>query len=430
LTLLGPLAGSLVGYFCMLEFLLASTQLLVACGSYITYVFRSDVQLEPVWWLILLAVAILLNLRLPAFYKATIFITILSCISLLVYLFAEVGKTGNFVNNLLLNPDSGKLDDLGKTDIVSVITSIPSAIWFYLGIEVLPTSAEETLNPRRDIQRGLISSMATLTFFAISILLVCTGTPPGAYQVAKAAYPLLNSLNINLLDIESPVGIALSMLLYSGLLASLLTLLFGFTRYFYALSRGGFLPVALSLTQKGNPIFALFLGSILIYAIALIIFLTPGQQVALFLLNASVMYALLSYVGSFIAFIGLRRKLPDLKRPFVSPLGIPGAVIGIIICLVAIVSCCIYTEIFRTVLWFIVAQTIVTVPYYIFYGRHAVRQTPERVFVKNQLKKVVEQDARRKMGLKLVHSGSNMSLMNEQSFTKAAEVIAGKKREK
>jgi ethanolamine permease len=397
------LAGSLLGYFCMLEFLLASTQLLVACGAYITYVFQTDVKYEPVWWIPLLVIAAILNTRLPMFYKAAIFITILSCISVLVYLLSVVSQTGNFSNNLLLNSIRGDLESLDRTDIMSVIASIPSAIWFYLGIEVLPTSAEETMNPRTDIQRGLILSMSTLTFFAISILLLCPGSPPGTYGISKSVYPLLDSLSVNLnLNLKSTVGIALSMFFYSGLLASLLTLIFGFTRYFYALSRGGFLPTVLSITQKGNPIYTLIFGCVSIYLIALIIFLSPGQPVAIFLLNASVMYALLSYIGSFIAFIGLRSKLPDLKRPFKSPLGIPGAVIGIIICLLAIVSCCIFTDVFRTVFWFIVAQTALTIPYYILYGRHAIRLTPERLFVKDQLQKVTEQDNQHKKNPKTV----------------------------
>jgi ethanolamine permease len=386
----------------MIEFLLASTQLLVACGAYITYAFQTDPKLEPVWWIPLLTMSIIFNTRLPMFYKATITITILSCISVLVYLISVVGKMQNFQLNLMSKNEY--LDDLGQTDIMSIIASVPSAIWFYLGIEVLPTSAEETVNPRRDIQRGLIWSMSTLSLFAICILLLCPGSPPGTYVISKSVYPLLDSLSLNLnLNMKSSEGIALLLLFYSGLLASLLTLIFGFTRYFYALSRGGFLPTVLSITQKGNPIYTLLFGCVAIYLIALIIFLTPGTQVAIFLLNSSVMYALLSYIGSFVAYIGLRIKIPHLNRPFKSPVGIPGAIIGIIICLVAIVSCCIYTEIFRTVFWFIGAQIVLTIPYYIFYGRHALRLTPERLFVKNQLQKVAEQDNQQKKGLKSVH---------------------------
>ncbi|KAF1778584.1 Amino acid/polyamine transporter I [Phytophthora cactorum] len=47
------------------------------------------------------------------------------------------------------------------TDLSSAIEAIPYAMWFYLGIEELPLASEETIEPEKNIPRGLFMCIST-----------------------------------------------------------------------------------------------------------------------------------------------------------------------------------------------------------------------------------------------------------------------------
>jgi ethanolamine permease len=71
---------------------------------------------------------------------------------------------------------------------------------------------------------------------------------------------------------------------------------------------------------------ALIAGGALGYAVALAIHLLgPKNPVGAVLLNMAVFGAVISYGLQMAAFIRLRRRLPDIPRPYRSPLGTPGA---------------------------------------------------------------------------------------------------------
>jgi ethanolamine permease len=62
-----------------------------------------------------------------------------------------------------------------------------------------------------------------------------------------------------------------------------------------------------------------------------------GSVISGKLLNMAVAGAMLSYLLQAVSFIVLRHRLPYLARPYRSPLGVPGAVVTIVIAITTIV---------------------------------------------------------------------------------------------
>src|SRR5450755_2996994 len=56
-----------------------------------------------------------------------------------------------------------------------ILTSIPFAIWFFLGIEGVANVAEETINPKRTILIGFGSAIATLVILCLLTFAASTG---------------------------------------------------------------------------------------------------------------------------------------------------------------------------------------------------------------------------------------------------------------
>lgn len=92
----------------------------------------------------------------------------------------------------------------------------------------------------------------------------------------------------------------------------------------FSLSRAGYFPRVLSLTHKTRhtPHVALVVGALLGFAVACAIrALGTGSPVGAVLLNMAVFGAVLSYVLQMASYVLLRRRHPDLPRPYRSPLG-------------------------------------------------------------------------------------------------------------
>ena len=129
-----------------------------------------------------------------------------------------------------------------------------------------------------------------------------------------------------------------------GLVASFFTIIFAYGRNTYSLSRAGYFPKFLSMTHgmRKTPHVALIAGAVVGYAVFFLVWALQqqelGAQIVAALLNMAVFGAVISYVMQMLSFILLRRKLPNIDRPYRSKWGVPGAAIAGIIALVSLVT--------------------------------------------------------------------------------------------
>ena len=102
-----------------------------------------------------------------------------------------------------------------------------------------------------------------------------------------------------------------------GLVASFFSILYAYSLQTFALSRAGYLPRRLSVTNSRKaPVLALLVPGALGFVLSL-----TGQGAML--LNMAVFGATVSYVLLMVSHIVLRRREPDLHRPYRTPGGPP-----------------------------------------------------------------------------------------------------------
>jgi ethanolamine permease len=95
------------------------------------------------------------------------------------------------------------------------------------------------------------------------------------------------------------------------------------------------------------------------------------------LLNMAVTGAVISYAIVMIDFVVLRVRRPEMHRPYVSPLGIAGGVVGAILALLALAST-LLIEAYRIATIGILVFIVVMYIYYLLYSRHhLVAKAPE-----------------------------------------------------
>jgi ethanolamine permease len=165
-----------------------------------------------------------------------------------------------------------------------------------------------------------------------------------------------------------------------GLVASFHTIIFAYGRNIFSLSRAGYFPKWMSVThgQRRTPHVALLLGAVIGFGLAWWISEASGN-VGAALLTMAVFGAVISYAMQMLSFILLRRKLPNIERPYRSPVGVWGAAIAGIIALVSLVS--LYLDesyrpgVIGTAIWFVLGLI-----YFAVSGRNKLVLSPEEEF--------------------------------------------------
>ena len=201
-------------------------------------------------------------------------------------------------------------------NVVSVLVAMGLTFVVFEGYEIIAQTGEETKDPAKIIPRatGLTLGIATVIFLVVGfVTLAATGTTygPGAgcpdpeFAVACASQTFLGpSLGLFLVT----TGVAL------GSLAALNSLVFSSSRVAFAMGRDGALPRVFGTLHPKNrtPHIAVLTSGIVIAG--MILFLDLIQIAA----SADIMFLLLFLLVNWSAIV-LRRKLPDIPRPYRMP---------------------------------------------------------------------------------------------------------------
>ena len=198
----------------------------------------------------------------------------------------------------------------GPDGVQRGVMAAAAIIFFaFYGFDAISTAAEETRRPERDLAIGIVGSMAVCTVIYILVAAAAIGAVPFTV-FADSPEPLALILR----DIGRPgVARVIATAAVIALPTVLLAFLYGQSRIFLAMARDGFLPRALAvISRRGTPARITILTAILV---AILAGLLPIGEIAA-LANAGTLIAFMA-VGA--CLIVLRRRSPELLRPFRTP---------------------------------------------------------------------------------------------------------------
>lgn len=377
---MGPWGGFITGLGENVEYILTPAVIVVGIGGYMDAIFSDLFSINlplPLWWAIFYLIFVGLNVvGAEVSFRFTVLITFVALGILAVF---WIGAIPHFDLDLALNiePEAGGTRWFPK-GLEGIFPALPFAIWFYLAIEELPLAAEESHDPKRDMPKGILLGLLTLTIAAFLTLFLNSGIAPGAKEVGVSLEPLF----LGFKTIFGGVGASLlALIAVAGLVASFHTIIYAYGRNIYSLSRAGYLPHWLSPThgERKTPHVALIAGALIGYLAAWIIYEFGSGTVGAALLYMAVFGAVISYFMQMVAFILLRRKLPNITRPYVSRFGVPGALIAAAIALISLISL-FFNEDYRpgvigTLIWFGAGLL-----YFALVGRNRLVLSPEEEF--------------------------------------------------
>jgi ethanolamine permease len=366
---MGPWGGFLTGTAILLEYSIAPAAIAVFIGGYVNQLFGlNGPMVYASCYIVFVGIHLL---GAGEALKIMMVITGVAVIALLVF---AIGLIPHFdYNNLFdiaVNEQAVGASTFLPNGYLGIWSAIPFAIWLFLAIEGVPLAAEESSDPGKDMPKGIITAMCILLVFAVLVLFLAPGVA-GADFMKDHGAPLVGALQF-VYGVDSGIATFVNVVGLFGLIASFFSIIFAYSRQVFALSRAGYLPRFLSVTgERKVPTMALIVPGIIGFLLSL------TEQGDL-MITMAVFGATISYALMMLSHIILRRKEPDLERPYRTPGGTFTTGIAFVLSIVAFVST--FFVSLEAALWAGVFYAIL-VAYFAFYSRHhLVAKSPDEEF--------------------------------------------------
>jgi APA family basic amino acid/polyamine antiporter len=247
--------------------------------------------------------------------------------------------------------NTGKFGEFGWSGI---LTGAGVIFFAYIGFDAVSTVAQETKNPQKDMPKGILGSLLICTVLYILVTAVLTGIVH--YTELNVPAPIALAI-----DRTSDKLAWLASLIKIGAIAGLssvvLVMLLGQSRIFYSMSKDGLLPPVFSKvhTKHKTPHITTIITGV---ASAIIAGLFPikilGELVSI--------GTLMAFTIVCISIIVLRKKQPDIHRPFRTPWVPFVPIAGALICIAQMIALPFDTWM-RLIIWMLIGFVI-----YGFYG--------------------------------------------------------------
>jgi ethanolamine permease len=343
----GPVAGYIAGFATLIEFVFAPPAIALAIGAYLNVQYPGlDARLAAVGAYVVFMSLNIVGVMIAATFE--LLVTVLAIGELLVFMGVVSGgfEWSHFTAGGWAGHEQPSIATLG-----GIFAAIPFAIWFFLAIEGAAMAAEETKDPRRTIPRAYIGGIFTLVALAFGTM-IFAGAAGDWRTLANINDPLPQAMKI-VVGARSGWLHLLVWIGLLGLIASFHGIIMGYSRQIFALARAGFLPGILARVHPRwkTPHLAILAGGVVgiaaIYSDKVVTI--AGQPLTASIVTMSALGAIVMYITSMLSLFRLRRREPNLLRPFRTPFYPLFPSIALIIASVSLVAIVYFNPVVSTV---------------------------------------------------------------------------------
>lgn len=300
---MGPLAGFLTGWNYWLAWVMGAATESVAAGTY----FHSFYSFAPVWVVAAIIIALEMVINLVGvlfmgeyeFILSTIKIVALAAFILIgVCAILGIGFHADGVTQLTAN---GGFFPKG-TGVV--LTALLTVFFAYVGIELVGVTAEESVNPARDVPRALFSTVGiVVALFLVGIFVLMAILPWADAGTSSSPFvDAIKSLNIPV------IATIFNWIVISASVSSVDGALYTASRMLFTQAREGNFPKTLAVTnpRRRVPTPAIAITASCTFVGALLAYFFPG--------SAYIFVASLSTFGFLFAWLMIALAQPLYRR--------------------------------------------------------------------------------------------------------------------
>ena len=363
---LGPWGGFATGTAILIEYAIAPAAIATFIGAYVESLGLFGIT--DGWWVYLAVYAIFIGIHLSGAGEALKIMFVITAIALVGLVIFALAALGQFEASNLTDIAPG--DAAGASNFLpfgylGIWAAVPFAIWFFLAIEGVPLAAEEAKDPSKNVPRGIIAAMVILLITGATVLILVTGAG-GAQAMQDSGNPLVEALG------DGTAATVVNYIGLAGLVASFFSIMYAYSRQLFALSRAGYLPNVLSITNSRKaPTLALVVPGVIGFLLSL-----TGQGAML--LNMAVFGAAVRYVLMMVSHIVLRRREPHMERPYRTPGGVATTSFALVIAALAVVATFLVDS--TAALWCLGVFAAFMLYFGVYSRHHLVANSPDEEF--------------------------------------------------
>src|SRR5216117_1052666 len=306
------------------------------------------INLPAVFIVILMSTILVIGIKESA--TVNNFIVILKVTIILLVVAVGLGHINPANYKPFIAPNAG---EWGTYGVSGVLRGAGLVFFAYIGFDAVSTAAQEARNPQKDMPIGILGSLlvCTLLYVLVSALLtgmvnykellaLQTSSPPD--YAAPMAYAMKHVGAPEWVRVSVDIGAVL------GLGSVILVMLLGQSRVFYSMSRDGLLG---GWAGKVHPKFRTpYLSTIFTgIAVGLATGLLPLQLLGQLVNIGTLLAFVLVCAGVMI----LRKKRPDLDRPFKTP-WVPFVPIAGVVCCLGLMATLPADTWIRLIVWLLI----------------------------------------------------------------------------
>ena len=319
------LTGFVTGWALFLDYLIVIALSALFLPHYVGAALEIETLRDAPWDTVtaVAAIAIVATVRLvrrsrlhtPALVVALLDLVVQSLIVILGL--ALVFSPDVLTGGLSLAPGQDWLDD--------VIYAIPLGFVAYTGLETVANLAEEAREPGRTLPRSLFTAIGLVVVLTVLVAVVGVTAFPATDGTTELGDQWLEAPLVGIVTAfggELPSGIVDVLRVAVGLSAALIlmmavtTSISGCARLAHSMGTHGMLPRELGRLERKTLVSREAIALIALVAICVLLVAAPVEDEARFLAGTYSFGVLLAFTLAQLAVIRLRRREPDLGRPF------------------------------------------------------------------------------------------------------------------
>ncbi|MEX8547204.1 MAG: amino acid permease [Mucilaginibacter sp.] len=236
--------------------------------------------------------------------------------------------------------------------IMGILGAAGVVFFAFIGFDAVSTTAQEAINPKRDMPIGILGSLAICTVLYILFAHVLTGMATTEdFRTSGKEASVVFAINKYMLG-YGWLGKLVTVAILAGFSSVILVMLLGQSRVFYSMSRDGLLPKVFSdiHPKYKTPYKASWFILVLVGLFAAFV---PGDIVG----EMTSIGTLFAFILVCIAVIVLRKTDPGLKREFKTPWVPYVPILGAVVCSAMIYGLG-WTNWLRLIVWLLVGFVI------------------------------------------------------------------------
>lgn len=215
-----------------------------------------------------------------------------------------------------------------------IIGSAGTVFFAFIGFDAVSTAAQETKNPKRNMPIGILGSLVICTILYILFAHVLTGLESVEFfrtsgKEASVANAITSGMGADYNWLAQFVTVAILF----GFTSVILVMLLGQSRVFYSMGKDGLLPDFFAHLHKSyqTPYKA---NLVILLIVGLFAAFVPGDIVG----DMTSIGTLFAFILVCISVIVLRKKEPDMKREFKTPLVPLVPIAGALVCFLMVLG--------------------------------------------------------------------------------------------